>query len=164
MMLVAFSKRIAQRRQSEAALDHLERGTRRDYTAPSEGDEAEELPVVYRDDGEDQGGLEAESLLALQDEEMPHMKYVRGEHATENEPSSSDDNEDDLPKAEEAYHELTEEEAAILSGGTGHYRLARTQSSKPEDDEQPASASIPSHTARNRRASRTGSAEKNLNA
>ncbi len=159
LMLVAFSKRIAQRRQSEAALDHLERGTRRDYTTPGEEDEAEEPSVLYRGDDEDQGGLEADPLLTLQDDELPHMKYVRGEHATENDSSSPDENEDDLPKAEEAYRELTEEEAAILSGGTGHYRLARTISSKPEDEQ---AASTSSHTARHRRTSRTGQTEKNL--
>jgi hypothetical protein len=161
LLMVAFSKRIAQRRQSEAALDHLERGTRRDYTAPSEGDEAE-FPVTYREGDENQEEPEADTLLTLQDDELPHMKYVRGEHRAENDTNAPDEDQDDLPKAEEAYHELTEEEAAILSGGTGHYRLARSLSSKADDepdDQDDQQTSSPGYT-RHRRTARTGDSEK----
>ena len=155
LMLFAFSRRIAQKRQSEAALDHLERGTRRDYTAPGNEEEAE--PVIYRDDGEDQDGPEPDTLLK-QDEELPHMKYVRGEHLKDGDLPSPDDQPDDLSNAEEAYHEVTEEEAAILSGGTGHYRLARSDSAKPES-EQPVTAA---GYKRRRRTTRTGGNEKPL--
>ncbi len=156
LLFVAFTKRIAQKRQSEAALDHLERGTRRDYTTPGDNDEAE--PVAYRDDGENPEDQEADPLLSLQDEEMPHMKYVRGEHGKESDTPSPDHQTDDEPKAEEAYRELTEEEAAILSGGTGRYRLARNVSPKP-DEEEPAAAS--SHTTRHRRAAKSGAGNEN---
>jgi hypothetical protein len=163
LLLVAFSKRIAQRRQSDAALDHLERGTRRDYTAPSEGEEAE-LPVTYREGDENQEEPEADTLLTLQDDELPHMKYVRGEHHAENDTAAPDEDQDDLPKAEEAYHELTEEEAAILSGGTGHYRLDRSANSKTDeetDDQDDQQTSSPGY-ARHRRTARTGDNEKSV--
>jgi len=87
------------------------------------------------------------------------MKYVRGEHLTENDSLSPDQTPDDIPKAEEVYKELTEEEAAILSGGTGHYRLARTSSPKPDDDEQPVSAA---NNTRHRRTAKTDVNEKPL--
>lgn len=162
LLMVAFSRRIAQKRQSEAALDHLERGTRRDYTAPGEGDEADEHPVTYREDGESQEEQEADTLLTLQDDELPHMKYVRGENSTQSDTNTSDEDQDDLPKAEEAYHELTEEEAAILSGGTGHYRLARTQAPKVDDEsdnQEDEQTNSPGYS-RHRRTARTGANEK----
>ncbi len=162
LLMVAFTRRIAQKRQSEAALDHLERGTRRDYTAPGEGDEADELPVTYREDDEGRDEPEADTLLTLQDDELPHMKYVRGEHRTENDTTAPDEDQDNLPKAEEAYHELTEEEAAILSGGTGHYRLARSQGPKMDDepaDQDDEQTNSPGYT-RHRRTARTGTNEK----
>ncbi len=158
LLLIAFSRRIAQKRQSDAALDHLERGTRRDYTASSEGDEADELPVTYREDDDGRDEPEADTLITLQDDELPHMKYVRGEHRTENDTSAPDEDQDDLPKAEEAYRELTEEEAAILSGGTGHYRLARSENPKVDDepDDQEDQQTSSSGYTRHRRTSRTG--------
>ncbi len=145
LLFVAFSKRIAQKRQSEAALDHLERGTRRDYTMPSDDEEAE--PVLYRDGGDDREESEADPIFSFGDEELPHMKYVRGDQTSDND-TSSPDQPDDLPKAEETYRELTEQEAAILSGGTGRYRLARSQNPKAEEEQ---SASTLSHTTRHRR-------------
>ncbi len=156
LMMFAFSKRVAQRRQSESALDHLERGVRRDYTTPSENEDMQELPMIYREDGGEDQGPDSDPLRMLQDEEMPHMKYVRGEHLKDSDPASPDQDQDDLPKAEEAYRELTEEEAAILSGGTGHYRLARL-SKTGTDDDQPV---IADSYSRRRRTTRTGADDK----
>lgn len=135
LLAVAWSRRSAQKRQSEAALDHLERGTRRDYTLPSEEEEEGEfLRMVKEGEGEEP---DAEPLTTLSEEELPHMKYVRSDSQAEGDTASSEKSaDDDVNDAESAYRELTEEEAAILSGGTGHYRLAR--SPRTPEEEQPS--------------------------
>jgi hypothetical protein len=118
--------------------------------------------VTYREDGEGHEEPEADTLLTLEDDELPHMKYVRGEHRTESDSSNHDEDQDDLPKAEEAYHELTEEEAAILSGGTGHYRLARSQGPKSDDeteDQEDQQTNSPGYS-RHRRTARSAGSEK----
>ncbi len=153
LMIIAFAKRLAQKRQSEAALDHLERGIRRDYTSPSEENFAE--AVEYNDEGDDGDGSKSEPTFSLDEDELPHMKYVRGEHVSD--PDEPYEEDDDQPHAEEMYHDITEEEAAILSGGTGHYRLARTVSPAYDEDEK-ASATAAGY-ARRRRTARTNGEE-----
>jgi hypothetical protein len=151
LLAVAWSRRAAQKRQSEAALDHLERGTRRDYTLPSEEEEdGEFLRMVKDGEGEDP---DAEPLLSLSEDELPHMKYVRGDSESET-ISSEKSSDDDVNKAESALRELTEEEAAILSGGTGHYRLTRSPRTATSDEEEQSSDPAPGY-ARRRRTAKT---------
>ena len=160
LLAVAWSRRAAQKRQSEAALDHLERGTRRDYTLPSDEEEdGEFLRMVKDGEGEEP---DAEPLLSLSDDELPHMKYVRGDSQAENETISSEkSSDDDVDKAESAFRELTEEEAAILSGGTGHYRLARSPRT-PSDEEQ--SDPAPGYARRRRTAKAAAASDEETSA
>lgn len=157
LIAIAFAKRLAQKRQSNAALDHLERGTRRDYTSPSDSDDSDETD--YRSGGEDQDGSQTDLVFSEEDDELPHMKYVRGDHTQDFRSTPDDDQQDDdSPQAEKDYRELSEEEAAILSGGTGHYRLPRTANPAAEDEQTITAASF----ARRRRTARTESNEKTL--
>lgn len=129
LLLIAFVKRAQQKRQSQSALDHLERGTRRDYTLPGE-DMAEAEPDDNGENGTDGMPEQENESFHLLDDELPHMKYVRGDTVSQDTtPAEEPSEEDDSPKAEEESSELSEERAAILSGGTGHYRLARPQTS-----------------------------------
>ncbi len=154
LIAVAFAKRLAQKRQSDAALDHLERGTRRDYTAPSENDAD---AVEYREDGEEQDGSQQEPVFSVEEDELPHMKYVRSDQTQDGGNTFDDEQqEDDPPQAEENYRELSEEEAAILSGGTGHYRLPRTAKPAVEDEPTLSAAGF----ARRRRTARNEGSEK----
>ncbi|MCE5343950.1 MAG: hypothetical protein LLF96_10285 [Eubacteriales bacterium] len=81
LLAIATKKRMDEKRASEAALDHLDRAKRRDYVAPNE--EADE---PAQDAGTDQQpistadetpGMGAGSATGLNEEELPHMKYVR---------------------------------------------------------------------------------------
>lgn len=152
LVLVALVRRAALKQQSKSALDHLERGTRRDYTAPGEVPE----DAGSMDDGRsgDPGEPDAEPIFAINEEELPHMKYVRGDVSPEGEEPDTESDSDDLPKAEEA-RPISEEEAALLSGGTGQYRLTRP-AKKPDEHEPVIAASY----ARRRRTAKTSSDDK----
>ncbi len=157
LIAIAFAKRLAAKRQSNTALDHLERGTRRDYTSPSEYDDSD--AAEYSEDGEDQDGSQADLVFSDEADELPHMKYVRGDHTQDGSDTSDDNQEDDdSPHAEKDYRELSEEEAAILSGGTGHYRLPRTAKPAAEDEQTLSAASF----ARRRRTARAEGNDKTL--
>ncbi len=148
LLILALIRRSAQKKQSESALDHLERGSRRDYTSP--GDEE----AAFVEDSDTPQEPE-DGLSAAEDEEMPHMKYVRGDTVGQEDVPTAGSNPEDPPEAGQSSSLPTEEEAAILSGGTGHYRLARGTVSKEMEEHQAVSAS--NYSRRRRRSAKDNS-------
>ncbi len=83
LKIVAASKRKEQQRASDAAYDHLERVRRRDYRTPGEPDEVEVAPLgSTQNDPDNYEGVSRKTAKELkkesaQEQELPHMKYVR---------------------------------------------------------------------------------------
>ena len=74
LLAIAAKKRADQKRASEAAYDHLERAKRRDYVTPNEEDEQTKAKVLGI--GDDLLTT-ADPELGIDEDELPHMKYVR---------------------------------------------------------------------------------------
>lgn len=152
LMIVAKVRRVQQENHSKAAMDHLERGTRRDYTVPSEdaaspvdGEEIDpDNPPAEADD--DDSGLDM--ATAASSSALPHEKYL-----AEDDPAEEAPQEAETPSStEDAKAYLSEAEANVLSGGTGQYRLQRQEGDKAPADSTQA-------YARRRRAAKAKGAE-----
>lgn len=135
----ALIRRAAAKHASDAAMDHLERGTRRDYTVEpdeADGEERHTFPSGEEDDLFD---------IELPDEAEPHQEAEEGEDGDRGESSektltpAGEGGDEQAPSetaqdkaAEPAAEEEAppEERAAIVSSGDGSYRLSR-QSSQP---------------------------------
>ncbi|MBQ8536425.1 MAG: hypothetical protein IJ461_03355, partial [Clostridia bacterium] len=122
LLLVAAIRRGVAKSASKKAMDHLERGTRRDYTNEpneAEGDERHSFPS---EDEEDLFGID---LPESSDEEAEPEEVTQ--ELTE-EPAPAADEEPVIPAAEE--EPQPQENAAIMPGSDGSYRLSR-QASQP---------------------------------
>ncbi len=80
LLALATRKRLKERKESEAALDHLDRAKRRDYVTPIEETEKPET-VAEESSAEAQEttleNRETTDGAQITEEELPHLKYIR---------------------------------------------------------------------------------------
>lgn len=79
LLVIATQKRNERKRASEAALDHLERAKRRDYSVPGEAQDEEPTPppAGLENAPEPAFDAKADSTDPTGGVELPHMQYVR---------------------------------------------------------------------------------------
>lgn len=132
LLLVGFVKRNQSKRKSESALDHLQRYTRRDYTAAKDEAEGEEManPDMISDEQAEADGPSPTQMQqpatqeGIDDSELlPHEKVISSIKAQEEAQSPP------IEEKRDTFVASHDGDAAILSGGTGRYRLTR-----PEED------------------------------
>ena len=122
LLVVATKKRADQKKASDAAYDHLERVKRRDYIAPNEEPTPE--PVAPAEAAK--SPADAPEDDALDNLELPHMKYVRNAYQREGQsaqPSYRKSLYDDEPLTDAYADDLYEKD----------YDDAPAQASEPND-------------------------------
>lgn len=142
--------RVAQRREAENALDHLERSNHRDYASPA--DAQEEKPEDETAENEEYTAPPESSDDILSEDELPHVKYVRNAYQIAGKGSSrngaSEQNlgnaqpetpEDDQPWDQEQENVDEESPYQRRSGRSPYARHSgdADQNGEPDQDDHP---------------------------
>ena len=107
ILAIASKKRMDVRKQSENALDHLERSNHRDYIAPAEKQEQTPEPGVQSQQEEEYTAPPDEEKISVSEDELPHMKYVRNAYQIAGREAASSEPEEDEDPAQEYTPEET---------------------------------------------------------
>lgn len=136
LLLVASMRRLAAKRASNAAMDHLDRGSRRDYTAePEKNADRHTFPSEGEDD---LFAVELDGTAEDEPEAESSQKSTAEEPAEE--PAAEEPAETDPAVKEE---QEPEKNAAMVSGSDGSYRLSK-------EEAQPVAASAREFNRRRR--------------